>query len=669
MCQFALISTHRCVFLHTIIVFFTLFLCPYIYFCTQFLFNNLNEMKKIVSVLMFVVALVSCSPTDYYDPSRTKDNDVNEIQHAEEVLGIKIDPNQDWCTTVNGEVNVKVDHSVKKVQLLVEVCDVEEEDCPSYVTRNTMVILNEAEVNGRSSLKMTYDAPKENLGLYMAFISDTDYRVAKVNGNDVSIDDVPQATRTRTHHEDYVLPTRKFAISNIKSSYAADRGWVENEKLYELSDADYADLKMSLPAPMTDLDAEFKDLLRKIVLSCFPNGRDADNLPLVHASGKWNNSFYPITTGETDPIVITPLYKCDNPLKYGNEVYNSELYYYYFRADDVKDMNDAEAKAYIEKLPKYKALPFDQCFGYDEDDVVKHHGSFALLYFGESKNPTIGTEGTFIFPKGYKIGFMIRANTDWDEGKKKGEVYADGRLNGNINTNKDYNFSTSAFTKTDPRAAWLTINGRDLLCWESGTDRDFNDIILEVDGSIEEFLVTPPYDHNNYFFLFEDTQKGDYDLNDLVIKAVREDETHVGYYIMACGAYDEIYVQNVECGVINKNNEVHGLFDQTTTKVFINTEKDGLKCNPVYAQRTVDQFFSFLEEKNQPYIYDKTNGHTIKLATKGQSPHGIMLSYAKFKYPLEKTSIDKAYPQFNNWGENAVNSTKWFKSYYKNKVY
>ena len=60
-------------------------------------------MKKIVSVLMFVVALVSCSPTDYYDPSRTKDNDVNEIQHAEEVLGIKIDPNQDWCTTVNGE--------------------------------------------------------------------------------------------------------------------------------------------------------------------------------------------------------------------------------------------------------------------------------------------------------------------------------------------------------------------------------------------------------------------------------------------------------------------------------------------------------------------------------------------------------------------------------------
>ena len=626
-------------------------------------------MKKIVSVVMFMVAVVSCSPTDYYvDPSKSEDKDVKEIQHAEEVLGIKIDPNQDWCTTVAGEVNVTVDHSVKKIQLLVEVCEVEE-DCPSYVTRNIMKILNEAEVNGRKSMKLTYDAPKENLGLYMAFISDNDYRVAKVNGNAVSIDDVPQVVRTRAHHEDYVLPQGTFAISNVISSYAADRGWVENEKLYQLSDDDYKAMKMSLPAPMTDLDNDFKDLLRKMVFSCFPNGRDADNLPLVKASGKWNDSFYPITTGDVDPIVITPLYKCDNPLKYGNEVYNSDLYYYYFPADDVKGMNDTQATAYIESLPKYKALPFDQCFGYDEDDIVKHHGSFALLYFGDSKNPTIGTTGSFQFPKGYKIGFMVRAMTDWDEGKKVGEVYADGRLNGDINTSKDYNFKTSGFAKTDPRAAWLTLNGRDLLCWESGTDRDFNDIILEVDGSIEEIIVPPVYNHNNYFFLFEDTPDGDYDLNDLVIKAVREDATHVGFYLMACGAYDEIYVHNVECGDLNKNNEVHKLFGQATTKVFINTEKDGLKCEAKYFQKEVDEQFSFLEEKNQPYIYDKTNGHTTKLASKGQSPHGIMLSYEKFRYPLEKTPINEAYTKFNNWGSNAVNSTTWFKSPDKTKVY
>ena len=631
-------------------------------------------MKKIVFAAMCLMGLASCSKTDFYqdpvDPVKPEETMSQEdaVKHAEEVLGFTIDPNQDWCTTVNGEVNVQVNASVKKVQLLVDICEVEE-DCPSYVTRNTVKILNEAEVNGRSSIKLSYDAPKENLGLYVAFISDNDYQVTKVNDGKASIDDVRQGARTRTHHEDYVLPQGTFAISNVISSYAADRDWVKDEKLYQLSDDDYATMKMSLPAPQTDLDDNFKDLFREMVFACFPNGRDADNLPLVKGSGKWNDSFYPITTGEVDPIVITPLYKCDKPQLYGNEVWNSDLYYYYFPADDVKDMNDDQAREYIEKLPKYKALPFSLCFGKYEDDNIQHHGSFALLYFGDEKNPAIGTTGSFQFPKGYKIGFMIRAMTDWDQGKKKGEVYADGRMNGNINTNKNFNFKTSGFSKTDPRAAWLKLNGRDLLCWESGTDRDFNDIIIEVDGSIEEFNTPPGYDHNNYFFVFEDTPDGDYDLNDIVIKAVREDETHVGYYIMACGGYDELFIRNINCGVIQDNAEVHGLFGQQTTKVFINTEKDGLTCNPVYAQRTVETLFSFLKTENQPWIYDGTNGHTTKLSLKGQDPHGIMLSYSEFRYPLEKTPITEAYSKFNNWGKNAVNSTTWFKNVDKTKVY
>ena len=634
-------------------------------------------MKKIVSVVMFMVALVSCSPTDYYmDPTKTEDpsvpentvNDNEENLHAEEVLGFEIDPNQDWCTTVAGEVTVKVAPSVKKVQLLVEICEIEE-DCPSYVTRNTMKILNEAEVNGRSSIKLTYDAPKENLGLYLAFVSDYDYQVVKVDGNTISYEDVCQKDQTRSHHEDYVLPQRKFYLAESIPSYAAERNWVEGEKLYQLSDDDYSKLKMSLPSPMTDLDDDLKASLRRMVFACFPNGRDADNLPLVKASGKWNDKFYPITTGEEDPIVITPLYKCDNPLKYGNEVYNSDLYYYYFPATAVENMTDDEATAYIEGLPKYKALPFNLCFEYDEDDVIKHHGSFALLFYGNDKNPAIGTEGSFHFPEGYKIGFMVRAKTDADKGRKKGEVYADGRLNGNINTNSNYNFKTSGFSRTDPRAAWLKINGRDLLCWESGTDRDFNDIILEVDGSIEEFNTPPEYDHNSYYFLFEDTQNGDYDLNDLVLKAERKDETHVNYYLMACGAYDEIYVYNVESGDLNKDNEIHKLFGQETTRVFINTEKDGLKCEPICFQKEVPEGFSFLDVESQPYIFDKTNGQTTKLATKGQSPHGIMLSYMDFRYPLEMIPINEAYTKFNNWGKNAVNSTTWFKTPDTTKVY
>ena len=38
------------------------------------------------------------------------------------------------------------------------------------------------------------------------------------------------------------------------------------------------------------------------------------------------------------------------------------------------------------------------------------HGSFALMYFGDG-TPSIGTVGSYQFPQGYKIGFMVRAMT------------------------------------------------------------------------------------------------------------------------------------------------------------------------------------------------------------------------------------------------------------------
>ena len=89
----------------------------------------------------------------------------------------------------------------------------------------------------------------------------------------------------------------------------------------------------------------------------------------------------------------------------------------------------------------------------------------------------------------------------------------------------------------DPRAAWLSINKKMLLCWESGTDKDFNDIIMEVEGGIEGPTPPPTPEKNTYTFCFEDTKNGDFDMNDVVIKAVREDATTVRYSIVACGAY------------------------------------------------------------------------------------------------------------------------------------
>ena len=588
--------------------------------------------------------LVGCSAGGDYDESVV--NEVLVKPNVEKVFGETFDPNHDWCTTTNGELTIQADASVKRVQVLVKVCEIDDPTTPSYVTRNTMKVLNEAMTNGQTTLKLNYDAPKDNLGLYVAFTTDRGMVFRKVEGNSVSIDGGADSRMTRALSTGYTLPTGEFAIDTIVTSYAQQRGWLENDPLYGFKD--YTAQKMISP----DYSDEFKDVFRAVVFSYFPNGREHNNLPIVKQSGYYNDAVYPITTGD-EPIIITPVYKCDHPLEYGNEVYNSDLYYYYFKEENI----GSDTVAYLQSLPKFKAIPFNNCFGYAEDDTICKHGSFALMYFGDG-TPSIGTVGSYQFPQGYKIGFMVRAMTSHDGGKKQGEVYGDGRLNNMINNYG--NFSSSHLGPDGPRLAWLTVNEKILMCWESGTDADFNDVILEVEGGIEPFDTIPELESEVYTYCFEDTPVGDYDLNDVVIKAVRKNETTVEYSLVACGAYDELFIRNINSGVIQDNAEVHALFGKAPLQ-FINTSSAGEHCDPVVVTKTVDKSFSFLNASTQPYIYDKTTNTTIYLAKKGQDPHGIMIP-DDFEYPLERVCVKDAYKQFNNWGKNPILSTRWYEA-------
>lgn len=619
--------------------------------------------KNVLFALASLMLLTGCSRgVDLYqDPeNKTSEEDINN--NVKGVFGVDFASNQDWCTTTSGELTILADASVSKVQLLVKVREVYD-DVPSYVTRDAMKLLNEAEVKGQTTFKMSYDAPKENLGFYVAFITDKGNVFKKVMGNTVSVE---ESARTRTLSADYVLPSGEFRLAKAIESYANQRGWVEGEMLYDLSDDDYDRLKMTSP----DYSDEFKTTFRDIVFDIFPNGRSHRNIDLVKESNFFNDKIYPITTGD-EPIIVTPVYKCDNPTKYGYEVWNSDLYYYYYKADAVNGMEDVEAANFFKSLPKYKAIPFGKSFGQKEDDVIAKHGSFALLYFGDG-TPEVGENGSvgsYMFPKGYKIGFMIRAKTTADNNKKQGEVYGDGRLNGHINTDKEFNFSSSGLAANDPRAAWLNINKKMMLTWESGTDADFNDIILEIEGGIEDIIVPPPFVFPQVFtYCFEDTELGDYDMNDVVIKALRLNETTIEYRIVACGAHDELYVKNLNYGAISDSKEVHELFG-TTPQNFVNTQ-NGDSYTFVVGTRTVDKDFKLSEEPDneKPYIFNKTKNKNIYLSKAGQDPHGIMVA-CDFLYPLERICIRDAYLQFNNWGQNPINSTWWYMSPDQSKVY
>ena len=614
-------------------------------------------MKKLLFSVVCLFAMMSCSKTELYDPDNQFVQEAAKT-NAEKVLGFEVSPSQDWCSTVSGQVVITADASVKRVQLLVDVLEIDDETTPSYVTRNAMKVLNQAETNGQTSLTLYYDAPKDNLGSYI---------LRKVENGQASIEE-KALTRGEKLTTGYTLPddVSSFKIAGSTVSWAKQRyqdngSFYDDAPLYNLNDYDGLNL-----APGADYSPDFKSFFRQFVLSYLPNGRKSY-----------------ITTNGEEPVILTPMYKCDHPTEYGFEVYRSELYYYYYLESEVSGMSNDQFETFVHNLPKYQAVPFNRVFGDTEDDVVAKHGSYLLLYFGKNGNygaddesangtsmPEVGTKAvSSIFPKGYKIGFMIKANTDADGGKKQGEIYGDGRLNNYINNWGNFKSSVNAShqsLKTDgPRLFWISFNNRVFMTWESGTDADFNDVIIEMEGG-KVIPDIPEPDLQVFTYCFEDTKTdSDYDMNDVVIKAVRTNETTIEYRLVACGAHDDVYVRGLNIGAIQDNREVHDLFGVSDHMTFINT--DGSSYPYVSATRTVSKDFSLLDEAQQPYIYDATTNVEVRLAKTGQNPWAILIP-TDFRYPSERISVTKAYPLFNSWGEGSILSNLWYNTPDKSKV-
>ena len=623
---------------------------------------------KLIFSTVCLVLLSSCAKTDLYDAEEAQ-NAASQA-NAEKVFGMKLDPNQDWCTTINGQVTVKADASVKEVRLMVETVEAfEDPEDPSVTTRTAFKTINQTETNGRTSMTLYYDAPEANNGLYVAYLTnDGGYFITKVENGVASMDRAKTRGEGETNssvlNSGYELPETSVYVKGSAASFASmeQQGWNPDEVLYYLNDYSALIPKTS-PA---DYSADFKEYFKLHIDTYLPNGRENDNSNKVSNTDEYNNGIY-LNSVAGEPIILTPVYKYDHATQYGNEIYNSDLYYYYYKESEVKDMNNDEFVTFIKSLPKYKAIPFDKVFGKTEDAEVKRHNSYCLPYFETETSTTVATANTpckYVWPKDYKIGFMIQCKTTADKKKKQGEIYGDGRLNNDINNWG--NFATSKLgnpLKNYPRILWTSFNDKVFMTWESGTDKDFNDVVIQMEGGYVIPNIPDP-DLEWFTYCFEDTPTGDYDLNDVVIKATRLNKTTVEYRVVACGAHDEICIWGLDCDGID-GKEVHGLFGQDPS-TFINT--DGSNFEPVVATKTVDENFSFLNDLTKPWIEDKTTGATISLSGIGQSPHGVLIP-TDFKYPKEKTPVYEAYPKFKAWGfEGDENAILWYSEAVKSKV-
>jgi len=567
-------------------------------------------MKKLLTLFLIGLVTISCNKYSFNEDESIKTN-------SEKIFGVSFPSNQDWVTATKMSTNINIgDYS--KVLVL----------CSSD---STIKVLNSTTESG----VIYFDVPNAYDNLFLAYVNKKgEYYYekldAKANTRSFAIED---------------LPEDNLSINGTVESFASQRGWLPGEKFYLF------DYNKNLTSE--DYNSDFKDIFKDIIFDYFPNGRQYDNLPKIKKSGYYNESSYPITTGKK-PIIISPVYKNDGGY---HEISEAELYYYYFKGDNL-------TVAEIEALPKYRAIDLSEVYGNNDNKVIAKNKSYALVYWGDGI-PSIGTTGTYKFPEGYKIGFMYKSNTTTDNKKKQGELYCDGRLNYNINSYG--NFKSSGFDTTDPRMAWMSINEKMFLCVESGTDRDFNDLILEIEGGIKPIIIIPDEPEDNFYtFCYEDRNLGDYDLNDVVLKGRRIDKTHIEWTLSATGATDELYIHNIEGEHIKSSIEVHEIFEKERG-IFINTER-GDNVPVVKDVVVVNKNYSFLDASTQPYIYNASKNWAVKIARRGEDPHAIMIPY-DFRWPLEKVCVKNAYLQFNNWGTQLIEDTDWYKHPEINLVY
>ena len=676
---------------------------------------------RILSLSAIVCSLVLAGCTkmpEYVEQDEYRSLTPEEIEaNVINVFGTTFDPNQDWSTTVNNSVTITANanlENIVKVQILTE----------SPFFNEDAKVLNEIAAKNGETVELYYDAPSNYEQLIAACVNDKNVyyiQVFNVGQKTVSFSSSTASTRgtassarnnpsiklkapmysfnARRAQQGDVCKIKDDTGKEVEYTVWKNSGW-ENEMMWEPADGNTFenDWKMDFDKDKNighiyrDVsgfaDGELNNI--KTIVNAFLNKKPkngdystnskSNNIKKVRSSINFTmNNNYVYTDG-VNPVTLIPIQI------YTTEFKKNRIYYYYFKPQDVPaGMDEAD---YIKTLPKYKAIHVEKvCSTNDANNgVYFRNKEFLLPYYKET--PHEGeNEVSAIFPPGYKIGFLnMKVDGDYNINKcLNGCTYGDGRLNyevnhiwGHYNSAMDSSLPEMAGRQvgkystqegmqwTDPRIAIFTANNKTYMCFEDGADCNFCDMIIEIGSGTEQLDENQEVGNCTYTYCFEDREDGDYDMNDVVIKAMRIDNTHIKYSLEACGAYDELYLRNIEGSVLNGGTEIHAMFG-VSTETFVNTNGSN-RLEPIQETIVVNPNFSLANPDQQVYIYNKTFNRNIYLSKKGEDPHGIMIPY-DYKYPLEKTHIQTAYKEFLEWGKNASTNNTWYLNPETGEVY
>lgn len=651
--------------------------------------------KTILTAITILAALSSCTKQmELYDVNAAAKN------NAESIFG-SIDPRQDWNMTVSGTVTVTANadlEDITKVQILTE----------SPFLNEDARVLAEANVKKGGTVTLKYDAPNTFDKLVAACVSSQGVyyiQVFRIGQSKVSFINAAKSRTTRASgSEAPTFTTIKLAAPNktfnAMRAEAGETCVIQGNTYTEWADGTWAGEQAWQPADGNTfdngwkMDTEknrgiiFRDLdgfeegelenvkaITDVFLQKMEGGSKKNNLKAIRESAYFTTDNNYLTTDGQNPVTLIPIQI------YTTEFKMDHIYYYYYKPENIPaGMSEVD---YIKQLPKYKAIQVERT----TTTVNSNAGAFFrdkefLLPFYGDGTPTEGVvTASAIFPEDYKVGFlnMKHKEGNWEiSNNANGCTYGDGRLNYAVNHIKGHYLSAmdksiggnvvDGMQFDDPRIAIFTANNKTYMCFEEGADCTFCDMIIEIGSGTKIVNERPFVKGQDYTMCFEDRPStADYDMNDVVIQGHYMNATQVQISLIACGAYDKLFLCGVNGSIIKDDKEVHSLFGFSTTEQFINTTSHDKA--PIVDVITKKEDESVKDVLKRIYVEDKTTNETIRFSEEaGMTPSAIIIPI-DFSYPKEKQRITQAYENFASWAQNKDTYTDWYNTPTEGKVF
>lgn len=296
---------------------------------------------------------------------------------------------------------------------------------------------------------------------------------------------------------------------------------------------------------------------------------------------------------------------------------------------------------------------------------------YKMVYFGEGYDQP----GSYTFPANVHVEFFIINIGNASSPDYKTNLgnfnYGTPELNrqmGHYSMRRNFDTNYGAMKAT----TWK-YNGVQYIGFEDGGgDEDLNDIVFVMDGDVDDTddIIDVPSDEPvvedaSWIVACEDLgSTDDYDFNDVVFKVSHAAGSGVATVtpLAAGGTLPASIYHEGSC-----LGEIHSLINPyASTSVMINTTSKGQAGAPVSI--SVPASFSMVDNMGNFSIYvEGQQALTISSPSKGTVPQMICVP-GSWAWPKEREAIEKAYPRFVDWSQNAGQNTDWYQTCDTDKV-